>query len=96
VTAELDENTAVRLLLASETPDGRAEACERARVLAEGIDPVRRPLAALRARLLLGAALAATGRDREADAELAAARCEELGLTRLLLDATAGLRGGAR
>ncbi|MGI5128217.1 protein kinase domain-containing protein [Pseudonocardia sp. CA-107938] len=82
--AEIDEDSAVRLLL-----DGdRETACRRAAALVEGIDGGRRPLAALRANLLLAGCLAALHRDEEARAALApaAARCAELGLHRLVAD----------
>ncbi|NMN98291.1 serine/threonine-protein kinase [Antrihabitans stalactiti] len=95
IVAETDEDSAIRLLLASREPDRLRQACDRARTLADGIDSSRRPLAALRARLLLAAALSAADRSGEAESELApaAALCAELGLTRLLFDATAGSRG---
>ena len=54
-----------------------------------GIDGDKRPWAALRARLLLVETLAAAGRVAEADAEAkpVVAKCADLGLTRLLVDA---------
>ncbi|TSD93663.1 protein kinase [Skermania sp. ID1734] len=92
ITAEFDEGSAVRLLLASADPDSHAQACERARALADGIDSRRRPLAALRAKLLVGMALSAAGRS-EGAAELAAAAaiCTRTGLVRLAADAAPGI-----
>ena len=89
LTAELDENSAVRLLAASDSPDDQAQACRRAADLATGIDAQRRPLAALQAELLLIETLTATGRVAEARAGVmrVSARCAEVGLPRLLVDA---------
>jgi serine/threonine-protein kinase PknK len=92
ITAELDEDSGVRLLSASDSPDERAQACQRAWDLVAGIDDQTRPWAALRARLLLIQTL--TAADRVADAAAAAvpvvAKCSELGLSRLLADAGLG------
>ena len=54
-----------------------------------GIDGERRPLAALQAQLLLIETLTAAGRATDARDELVsvAAKCAELGLSRLLVDA---------
>jgi serine/threonine-protein kinase PknK len=89
ITAELDEDSAVRLLSANKATDERADACRRAKQLAAGIDGAKRPLAALRARLLLAETLTAAGQVAEADTEAApvVAKCSELGLWRLLTDA---------
>ena len=89
LTAELDENSAVRLLAASDSPDDQRQACRRAADLATGIDGRRRPLAALQAELLLIETLTATGRVAEARAGAlhVSARCAEVGLPRLLVDA---------
>lgn len=89
LTAEIDEDSAVRLMLA-EQPDA---AYERARNLVRAIDDERRPLAALRANLLLVETLAALGRTDEAQTTLAstAATCDEVGLSGLLLDAQRAL-----
>jgi serine/threonine-protein kinase PknK len=86
--AEIEEDTAVRLLLAGPSDKERQAACARAGALLGAIDATRRPLAALRATLLLVRCLAALHREDEARATLAppAARCGELGLTRLLAD----------
>jgi len=92
ITAELDENSGIRLLSASDSAADREQACRRAADLLTGIDDGRRPLAALTAQLLLVETLRAAGRSDDADALLpdVAARCEKLGLSRLLVDA--GLR----
>lgn len=89
ITAELDENSGIRLLSASDSPDDREQACTRAADLLAGIDGERRPLAALTAQLRLVETLLATGRADNADVILprVAARCEELGLSQLLVDA---------
>jgi ATP/maltotriose-dependent transcriptional regulator MalT/serine/threonine protein kinase len=92
ITAELDENSGVRLLSASDSANDREQACRRAADLLAGIDDERRPLAALTAQLLLVETLMATGRADDADVVLprVVARCEELGLSRLLVDAGLG------
>jgi ATP/maltotriose-dependent transcriptional regulator MalT len=92
LTAELDEDSAVRLLAASDSPDDHGQACRRAADLATGIDGQRRPLAALQAELLLVETLTATGRVEDARAGIVhvSARCAELGLPRLLVDAGLG------
>ncbi|OBF94313.1 hypothetical protein A5790_10560 [Mycobacterium sp. 852002-51152_SCH6134967] len=89
LTAELDEDSAVRLLAASDSEGEREQACCRAAGLAAGIDGERRPLAALQAHLLLVETLAAAGRSVDASDEQArvSARCAEVGLPRLLIDA---------
>ena len=89
LTAELDENSAVRLLAASDSPDDQGQACRRAADLVTGIDGRRRPLAALQAELLLTETLTATGRvaDARAGALHVSARCAEVGLPHLLVDA---------
>jgi len=89
LTAELDEDSAVRLLSASDSADDREEACRRAAEVASGIDGERRPLAALQAQLLLIETLTAAGRATDARNKLApvAAKCAQLGLSPLLVDA---------
>jgi serine/threonine-protein kinase PknK len=89
LTAELDEDSAVRLLIASNSADDREQACRRAVELAAGIDGERRALAALQAKLLLIETLTTAGRTTDIRDELAsvAAKCAELGLSRLLVDA---------
>ena len=92
ITAELDENSGIRLLSASDSDNDREQACRRAADLLAGIDCERRPLAALSAQLLLSETLMATGRNDDADIVLprVVAQCEELGLSRLLVDAGLG------
>ena len=92
MTAELDEDSGIRLLSFSDSADDREQACRRARELCAGIDPEQRPFAALTAQLLLAETLTTTGKSAEASAALPAlvARCTELGLPRLLADAGLG------
>ncbi|MGB6515867.1 MAG: serine/threonine-protein kinase PknK, partial [Mycobacterium sp.] len=92
ITAELDENSGIRLLSASDSDNDREQACRRAADLLAGINCERRPLAALSAQLLLSETLMATGRTDDADIVLprVVARCEEVGLSRLLVDAGLG------
>jgi ATP/maltotriose-dependent transcriptional regulator MalT len=89
MTAELDEDSGIRLLSASDSADDHEQACRRAAELLAGIDTERRPLAALSAELLLVETLTATGRQDDANVRLPhlTARCTELGLLRLLIDA---------
>ena len=89
INAELDEDSAVRLLLASGLADEQEQAWRRATQLLAGMDARRRPLAALRAELLLAESCSHTG--RSADPTIpAVARCREIGLPRLLVDAGLG------
>ena len=89
IIAELDEESAVRLLLASGSADEQDQAWRRATQLLAGMDARRRPLAALRAELLLAEICSRTG--RSADPTIpAVARCREIGLPRLLVDAGLG------
>ena len=92
ITAELDENSGIRLLSASDSATDREQACRRAADLLTGIDDARRPWAALSAQLLLAETLMATGRSDDAKVALprVVARCEEAGLSRLLVDAGLG------
>lgn len=92
MTAELDEDSAIRLLYASESADDHEQACRRAKGLVAAIDGERRPLAALQAKLLNAETLAAVGRKDDARDALGpvAAQCAELGLSRLLIDAGLG------
>jgi ATP/maltotriose-dependent transcriptional regulator MalT len=89
ITAELDENSGIRLLSTSDSADDRDQACRRAADLLAGIDAERRPLAALTAQLLLVETLMAAGKGDDANVVLpgVATRCRELGLSRLLVDA---------
>lgn len=89
IIAELDEESAVRLLLASGSADEQDQAWRRATQLLAGMDARRRPLAALRAELLLAEICSRTG--RSADPTIpAVARCREIGLPCLLVDAGLG------
>ncbi len=92
MTAELDEDSGVRLLSSSGDADDRELACGRAASLLAGIDPEQRPLAALRAQLLLGETLTAAGRETEARNQFGSVRalCEQHGLPQLLVDANVG------
>lgn len=89
MTAELDEDSAIRLLSASDSANDHEQACRRAADLAAAIDGERRPLAALQAQVLRIETLTAAGREADARDELGAvaAKCAELGLSRLLVDA---------
>ena len=89
MTAELHEDSAIRLLAASESADDHTQACRRAGELCAAIDGGRRPLAALQAQVLYVETLTAVGRAAQAREELVpvAAKCAELGLPRLLIDA---------
>jgi len=89
IIAELDEESAVRLLLASGSADEQEQAWRRATQLLAGMDPRRRPLAALRAELLLAESCSRTGRSADPTI-LAVARCREIGLPCLLVDAGLG------
>jgi serine/threonine-protein kinase PknK len=92
MTAELDEDSGIRLLCASDSEEDHQQARRRARDLLTGADGEHRPLAALTARLLLAETLTATGRleDAAVVSSDAAARCAAVGLSRLPVDA--GLR----
>jgi ATP/maltotriose-dependent transcriptional regulator MalT len=90
ITAELDEDSAVHLLLASGSAEEHEQASRRATELLAGIDAARRPLAALRAELLLAETLARTGKSADTKIPAAARRCQEIGLPRLLVDAGLG------
>jgi ATP/maltotriose-dependent transcriptional regulator MalT len=92
MTAELDEDSGIRILLGSDSDDDREQAYRRAGAMFAGIDSERRPLAGLNARLLRIETLTATGRTDEARAERAdvEAQLAGIGLSRLLVDA--GLR----
>jgi serine/threonine-protein kinase PknK len=92
MTAELDEDSGIRLLCATDADEDHEQACRRARDLLAGIDGERRPLAALSAQLLLAETLTTTGRPQDAAvvSSDAATRCAAVGLTRLPVDS--GLR----
>ncbi|WP_280305825.1 serine/threonine-protein kinase [Nocardia neocaledoniensis] len=88
---EIDEDSAIRLLMAEPGADAHRSAVERAEALLAGIDAERRPMAALRTGFLLGSALRRAGRSADAQRVLAplTRRCARLGLVRLPLDAAA-------
>jgi ATP/maltotriose-dependent transcriptional regulator MalT len=92
MTAELDEDSGIRLLCASDSDEDHQQACLRARDLLAGADGEHRPLAALTSRLLLAETLTATGRleDAAVASSDAAARCAAVGLSRLPVDAGLG------
>ncbi|POY02491.1 serine/threonine-protein kinase PknK [Mycobacterium kansasii] len=92
IIAELDEDSGIRLLSASDSADDQEQACRRAAELLAGIDGAQRPWAALGAQLLLVETLRATGKIDEANslAPAVVARCREHGLSGLLTDAGLG------
>ena len=92
MTAELDEDSGIRLLCGSDSDEDHERARRRARDLLAGTDGQRRPLAALTARLLLAETLTATARPQDAAVVSAdaATQCAAVGLSRLPVDA--GLR----
>lgn len=90
IIAELDEESTVRLLLASGSADEQEQAWRRATQLLAGMDARRRPLAALRAELLLAEICSRTGRSADPTIPAVARRCREIGLPRLLVDAGLG------
>jgi ATP/maltotriose-dependent transcriptional regulator MalT len=89
MTAELDEDSGIRLLFPGESDGDHQQACLRAHDLLAGTDGEHRPLAALSAQLLLAETLTASGRVEDAAvvASDAAARCEAVGLSQLAVDA---------
>ncbi len=89
MTAELDEDSGIRILLASDLDEDREQAYRRAGELLAGIDSERRPLAGLNARLLRIETLAATDRADEARAEQSDVESQlaGIGLSRFLADA---------
>lgn len=90
IIAELDEESAVRLLLASGSADEQDQAWRRATQLLAGMDARRRPLAALRAELLLAEICSRTGRSADPTIPAVARRCRQIGLPRLVVDAGLG------
>jgi serine/threonine-protein kinase PknK len=88
VTAELTEDSQIRLLLIDETPSALAAACERARARMRHVDQVKRPRAHLHAAVQLALCLGAAGNADEAQHVLAPAlrTCAALGLSQLLID----------
>jgi serine/threonine-protein kinase PknK len=88
ITVQFEEASAIRLLMAADDPEKKALACRWAQEWVDRTSSPNRPLALLRARRLLGAALAAAGRIDEAKATVAAvaAQCAQLGMLRYLVD----------
>ncbi|MGO4617782.1 protein kinase [Nocardia sp. 2YAB30] len=88
LTAELMEDSAIRVLLRDRIPAQVATACERSTRLRDSIDAARRPRAALHAQLLLASCLAAAGQTDDAKYALvpAVATCADTGLIRPLRD----------
>jgi serine/threonine-protein kinase PknK len=89
VTAELDENSAIRILLTDPTPARLDFAGHRAAALVRSITAADRPRATLEATLLHAQCLAVAGHTDQARDVLApaAAICAQHGLTRPLIDA---------
>ncbi|HEY5856033.1 MAG TPA: protein kinase [Aldersonia sp.] len=89
LTYELEEQTAIRALLERDAAADRSTAVARSAALLDRIRANRRPKAELEAFILHASCLAAAGDSGAAAQELApaAARCRDLGLTQLLLDA---------
>ncbi|RZL74247.1 MAG: hypothetical protein EOP32_35185 [Rhodococcus sp. (in: high G+C Gram-positive bacteria)] len=89
VTADLDENSAIRILLTDPTPARLDLAGHRAAALVQSIAAADRPRAALEATLLHAQCLAVAGQTDQAMHVLApaAATCARHGLTRPLIDA---------
>ena len=88
VTAELTEDSQIRLLLIDGTPSALATACERARARFEHVDQGKRPRAHLHATVQLALCLAAAGDSDQAQHVLTPAlrTCAALGLRPLLID----------
>jgi len=88
VTAELREDSQIRLLLNDGQPSARTAACNRARARVNHVDQRKRPRAHLQATLQLAFCLATAANTDEARRVLAPAlrTCAALGLSRLLID----------
>jgi ATP/maltotriose-dependent transcriptional regulator MalT len=87
-TAELREDSQIRLLLNDGSHSALNAACQRARAQLGHVDQDKRPRAHLGARLQLALCLAVAGDTDEAQRVLAPAlrTCAALGLSRLLID----------
>lgn len=87
-TVLYEEFTAIRLLLAAQTPEKTELACAWAQEWVDLLESVKRPRELLKARRMLIACLAAAGRTDAAKTLLATvtAQCAELGSVRYLLD----------
>ncbi len=88
ITVQFEEATAIRLLIAEDDPASSELACRWVQEWVDRLAALNHPQPLLRARRLLAACLAATGRSDEAKRTLAtvAAQCAQLGLFRFLLD----------
>jgi hypothetical protein len=87
-TAELREDSQIRLLLNDGSPSALSAACQRARAQLGHVDRDKRPRAHLGATLQLALCLTVAGDTDEAQRVLAPAlrTCAVLGLSRLLID----------
>src|ERR1700757_2902086 len=88
VTAELREDSQIRLLLGDGQPSALTAACTRARARVDHVDQHKRPRAHLQATLQLAFCLAVAGNTDQAQRVLAPAlrTCAALGLSHLLID----------
>jgi ATP/maltotriose-dependent transcriptional regulator MalT len=88
VTAELNEDAQIRMLLTGRQPSALSAACDRARARLDHIDRRKRPRAHLQATLQYALCLAVAGKRDEAQHVLCPALriCAALGLSRLLID----------
>ncbi|MDT5283364.1 MAG: serine/threonine-protein kinase PknK [Mycobacterium sp.] len=88
VTAELIEDSLIRLFLIDGTPLALSEACKRARARLDHLDQRRRPRAHLHGTLQLGLCLGVAGNAGEANGVLSSAlrTCAALELSQVLLD----------
>jgi serine/threonine-protein kinase/serine/threonine-protein kinase PknK len=88
VTAELKEDSQIRLLINGGQPSALTAACGRARARVDHVDQRKRPRAFLQATLQYALCLVVAGKSDEARRVLAPAlrTCAALGLSRLLAD----------
>ncbi|WP_238588750.1 serine/threonine-protein kinase [Rhodococcus pyridinivorans] len=94
ISAEVMEETTIRLMLAADDEDARINAGVRAHALSDSIDAVQRPRASLHARVLLTECLTATGAHTEAEQVLlpVLAQCAHHRVPQLVLDAGPAVR----
>lgn len=94
-TAQLDDDTAIRHILAGGLPDAMAGAVDRAQQWVNTLSGTRRRLATLKAARLLVTCLAAVGRTDDAKLTLArtVATCSEHGMQRFVPDGGNDLEG---
>ena len=87
-TAELTEDSQIRLLLIDGKPSALSAACERARARLDHVDQSKRSRAHLHATIQLALCLAVAGETDEAQRVLLPAlrTCSALGLSQLLID----------